>query len=233
MSATAMILTCERDKALAEMCAEGVRRFWPSVTPLIVLDTNTSTEVSLPADIREMARRIPYIRRIFDFPHISPTEDIYQVDSDCFVYSEPTDFGIGMYQGVRGHDTIGGLHVWQRIGYKFPIYRPRFCSGMISFRKSDFLGMRDLAIEYLRAARLMGCDVAGVFSGVLCEQSLTAGIHRMLYKDAPLPYERYPINAPTDEQVIFHVSDAKWKDTLDGHVEDYRRHLDGTATPDS
>lgn len=233
MSATAMILTCERDMALAEMCAEGVRRFWPGVTPMLVVDTDRSTETPLPVDIREMARRIPYIRRIFDFPAISPTEDIYQIDSDCFIYSEPTDFGIGMYQGVPGHDTIGGLKTWQRIGYEFPIYRPRFCSGIISYRKSDFLRMRDLAIKYLRAARLMRCDVAGDFAGVLCEQSLAAGMHRMLYKNAPLPYERYPINIPTDEQVIFHVSDAKWGDALDGHVADYRRHLDGTATPDS
>ena len=218
---TAIIVTCERDKWLSDICVEGIKKHWPGVDPLVMMDTDRSTEAPLPPDIREMVRRMPVLRRVFDVPFISPTEEVYSLDSDCLIYSEPTDFTVPAYQGVAGCDPREGLLVWKAIGYGFPIIQPRFCGGMYSYRKSDFLGMKDLAIEYLRRCRLMELD-GGKWPGVVCEQSLVAGMWHLLYKDNPLPKTRYPINNPTMEQVIFHISDGKWTEKCNEYVAAYR-----------
>jgi len=222
MTATAIILTCERDKWLSDICAWGVTNLWPGVEPLVLMDTDRTTEAPLPPDIREMVRKMPVLRRVFDVPFISPTEDVYSLDSDCLIYSHPDDFAVPAYQGVAGRDPEMGLRVWKALGYGFPITKPRFCGGMYSYKKSDFLGMKDLAIEYLRRCRLMEVD-GGRWPGVVCEQSLIAGMWHLLYRDNPLEYVRYPINVQTGAQVIFHISDGKWTEKCGGYVAAYKK----------
>jgi len=220
MTATAIIVTCERDRAFTEACVAGIRKYWSGVEPMVILDTDRETEAPLPPDIREMVRRMPVLRRVFDVPYVSPTENIYSLDSDCLVFSDPTDFPVPAYQGVAGHDPVEGLEVWASLGKAFPIAHPKLCGGMYSYRKSDFLGLKDLAIEYLRRCRLRGLD-RGQWPGVVCEQSLVAGMWRLLYNDHPLPADRYPLNRPTESQVIFHISDSKWGGRFDEYVRQY------------
>ena len=224
MTATAIIVTCERDRMFTDACVAGIREYWPAVKPLVLLDTDRESEAPLPPDIRQMVREMPVLRRVFDVPYISPTEDVYSLDSDCLVFSEPTDFTVPAYQGVAGSDPVEGLAVWKVLGYEFPITQPRFCGGMYSYHKTDFLLLKGLAIEYLRRCRLMGFD-KGDWPGVVCEQSLLAGMWHLCYEDNPLPQSRYPLNRPTEDQVIFHISDSKWGGRFDEYIRQYRETL--------
>jgi len=219
--ATAIIVTCERDRCLADLCVAGVEKFWPGVKPMILLDTDDTTEAPLPDDIRALVRRMPVLKRVFDVPFVSPTERIYSLDSDCLIYSEPTDFSVPAYQGTPGWDAPNGIKVWHELGVEMPKIAPRFCGGMYSYRRVDFLDAKDAAIAYLRKCVEMGLHETA-YPGVVCEQSLVAGMWRMAYPDNCLPFERYPINEPTKEQVIFHISDRKgelWVGTL---IDEYK-----------
>ena len=71
-----------------------------------------------------------------------------------------------------------------------------------------FKNGRDLAIAYARICLRRGLDAAR-WPGVICEQSLQAGLWRNRYPDCPLDHMRYPYIIPTDEMVIYHISCAK------------------------
>ena len=220
-----IILTCDRDKRLAELCLAGVEKFWPSVRPIVLHDTDTSTEVSVPDDIRDMARRIPYLRKVFDAPHIAQSEYVYYLDSDCLLFSEPTDFGTTAYQGVPGHvDAPDGLLVWRALGVEFDTIAPCFCAGMHSYRRTDFIKAAPLAIAYLRKCAEWGFDKV-LYPGVVCEQSLVAGIWRKFYADNPLDPQRYPIHQPTPEQVIFHIASSKTARATPDYLAAYEASL--------
>lgn len=206
---TALILTCERDRPLAELCSAGITKYWTGVSPLVVMDTDRSTETDLPDDVRDMVRRVPYMRRTFDLPYLSPTEQIYILDSDNLVYGDPVDFGPAAYQAsMRASDDSIGLDIWKELGITFPTTSPRFCGGMFSCEASMFKDGRDLAIAYARICMRRGVDETK-WPGVICEQSLQAGLWRSKYPDCPLDPGRYPLINPTDEMVIYHISCAK------------------------
>ena len=206
---TAMILTCKEHRHMADLCVAGIEKYWTGVSPLVVMDTDRETESDVPDDIRDTIRRVPYLRRIFDLPFLSPTEQVYIIDSDCLVYSDPTDFGPNAYQAVNssGDDSVG-VDIWRSMGIEFNQTRPRFCGGCYSAQVSMFRDGLDLAIEYTRRCMRLQRDKTE-YPGVVCEQSLAAGLWRQKYPDCQLDPLRYPLIHPTDEMVIYHVSCGK------------------------
>lgn len=201
-----LILTCARDLELATLLVRGLARFWPEVTPRLVLDTDTSTETDLPDDVREVARRVPYLRRVFDFPHIAETEQYVCLDSDCLIYRHPDEFGGLAFQGnPGGPDHADGVALWKELGYDLDSKNVRFCSGMYSAERALFLDNRDLAIEWVRRCRAKGHDRSS-HRGVICSQSLVSGLWRQRYPHNPLPAEQYPYGRFRPRCAIWHMS---------------------------
>ena len=199
MNATAIILTCERDKRMSALLLRGLEKYWPEIQPLVVLDTDRSTEADIPGDVRDVVRRVPYLRRVFDAWQLSPTEDIYILDSDCLICGHPYDFGVPAYQGVKGHrDDESGIQIWRDLGVEFSTVIPRFVGGVFSAKRSMWADNVDLAIEYVRECVKRGHDQVK-YPGVICEQSLQAGLWRKTYPDNPLDLQRYPINNITPD----------------------------------
>jgi len=221
MTATALILTCERDHKHAERLVRGIEKYWPGLIPLVMRDSDKSTETDIPGDVRDVVRRVPYLRRVFDAWAIIPTEDVYILDSDCLIYSQPTDFGVPAYQGVvENTDDPAGVRIWKDLGVDMPIIRPRFVGGMFSARRDMWRSNLDLAIAYVRECVSRGFDRAK-YPGVVCEQSLLAGLWRKTYPDCPLDPERYAINRMTANPVIFHISSGKHSKFMPDLIADY------------
>lgn len=201
-----LILTCRRDRHLAELLKRGLERFWPEVRPVLVEDIDGSTETELPDDVRAVARAVPYLRRVFDFPHIATTEQYVVLDSDCLIYRPPVEFEGLKFQGnPNGSDRGEGLRLWREFGHPIDCKQVRFCSGMYSVERSLFLDNRDLAIDWVRRCVAKGYDRCA-HRGVICCQSLTSGLWRMKYPHAPLPPEAYPYGTFVPGCAIWHMS---------------------------
>lgn len=204
-----LILTCERDRPWMEAATLGLDRFWPELPYQVVLDTDRETESQLPDDVRDLVRRVPYMRRIFDFPLLTDAETIYILDSDILIFDRPHDFGPAAYQGVPGnHDDLGATLVWRELGFEMPRIGPRFCCGMFSAPRAMWLDNRDLAIDYARFCIRYGYD-RKKYGGVTCEQGFLAGLWRITNEDNPLPFDRYPIEHFTPSPAIVHVGSLK------------------------
>jgi len=175
----------------------------------VVLDTDRETETRVPDDIRALVRRMPYMRRIFDFPLLTDAETLYIIDSDILIFDRPHDFGPVAYQGVPGaHDDLGACLIWRELGFEMPRIEPRFCCGLYSAPRRMWLDNRDLAIDYARFAMKYGYDKKK-FGGVTCEQGFLAGLWRINNADNPLPFDRYPIERFTPGAAIVHVGSLK------------------------
>lgn len=220
--ATAVILTCKNDRMLADMLADAIARLWPGVTPLLLSDDDKAMEGDVPGDIRDAIRRVPYLHKVFDAWQMCPTEDIYILDGDCLLYKRPTDFPIGAYQAthVADDDEIG-VALWRDLGVTMPRVYPRFVGGMFSARRSMWSSNLALIYEYTRECVRRGYDKAQ-YPGVVCEQSLHAGLWRTTYQDHPLDPLRYPINMITPDPVLWHVSSTKGTPYADLLVNAYK-----------
>lgn len=225
MNATAVILTCLRDEVMANMLADAIVRVWPGVAPLILWDTDKSTETDIPGDVRDVVRRVPYLRRVFDAWKLADAEDVYILDSDCLLYSEPTDFTVPAYQGVFGYsDNADGIALWGDMGVTFAKVRPCFVGGVFSARKSMWAGKEELAYEYVRECARRGWDRRHD-AGVVCEQSFQAGLWRQTYPDNPLPFMRYPIHWMTPNPALWHISATKNTSYALLLIDAYRRRF--------
>lgn len=209
-NATVVILTCKRDEELVQLCRAGIRRFWGNINVAVMLDTDRATETAIPDDVREVVRRLPYLRKVFDLPYIAPTDQLYCIDSDCLLYAEPTDWGPAMHLGLRGYcDLELGTRVWREIGYLFTRDTPRFCGGCWSAKRSEmFEPNRDLAIRYVRQCMKRGFD-KHESAPIICEQCLLAGLWRMTYDEKLLDENKYPLWIPKPGMVLYHLSDAR------------------------
>ncbi len=218
MKPVVVILTCQRDRRMADLLVCGIERYWPEVKPVLMVDTDRSTEVSLPADVREVVRRVPYLRRVFDAPYLSDNGELYFLDSDCLICGHPSDFCVPAYQGVPGfQDDTKGVEIWRDLGVEFPV-RPRLVGGMLSAPTAMWHDNLDLSIAYVRECVKRGYDKLEL-PGVICEQTLQAGLWKKTYPDNHLDYNRYPINHMTSEQVIVHLCSAKACNTHGGVLD--------------
>lgn len=205
-SVDCLILTCIRDLKLATLLMRGCNRFWPEVRPVLVLDVDTRTETPLSADVREVVRRVPYLRRVFDFPYITRTDRYVVLDSDCLIYRKPMEFAGMRFQGnPGGGDRDEGLQLWKEMGVTIDSQNVRFCSGMYSTDKSLFIKNRDLAIDWVRRCVAKGYDKCR-HRGVICCQSLTSGLWRQAYAHSPLPPADYPYGTFVPGCAIWHLS---------------------------
>ena len=219
------ILTSEEHKPLAELCARGIRRFWPEVAPRIYLDTDHTTETPLPPDLRELVRRVPYLRRPLDLPWRGDSETIYVLDADCFVFRPPTDFSLAAFQGVPNYmDDLAGIGIWKSLGLGPRPATPLFCGGMYSCPRRLFLDNREMMIAYLRKCIEAGYD-RDEHPGVICEQGLVAGIWRANLPDNPLDPMRYPIHRMTGQQIIFHAGAGKHAPNFGKFLEQYEKFV--------
>ena len=201
----ALILTCERDIELAQLCARGLERFWPQVRPRLVWDMDRSTETDLPDDIRAIVRRAPYLRRVFDFPYIATTDTVCVLDSDCLTYDTPVEFTERSFQSnPGGPDHPAGLELWQEMGVTLDCHNARFCAGTYTMGRELFIDGRDTAIEWVRRCVKKGYDQLR-YPGIVLEQSLIAGLWRQAYPHNPLPAERYPYIFKTPGCAMWHV----------------------------
>jgi len=201
-----IILTCKRDERLARLASAGLRKFWPNANPRVFMDTDRSTESDLPDDVRDVVRRVPYLRRVFDFPLLANTETICIMDSDCLTYSEPAEFTERAFQGnPGGNDRMEGLALWREMGVKFDCHNVRFVGGMFTAGREMWIEGRDTAIEWVRRCVAKGHDRVR-YPGVTCEQSLVSGLWRQRYPHNPLPPERYPYGRFIDGCAIWHTS---------------------------
>lgn len=221
---TVVILTCERDRYLVDLCQLGIKKFWPGVNLAVLWDHDRTTETDIPADVREVVRRLPYLRKVFDMPYIAPTDQLYCIDSDCLLFAEPSDWGPSMHLGMDGvSDHELGVSVWAELGYTFTRNSPRFCGGCWSAKRSEmFEPHKDLAIRYVRKCVEIGYD-RRADAPVVCEQCLLAGLWRMTYKESLLSNERYPLYLPNPDMVVYHLSDMR--NAEPGHylLEEYRK----------
>ena len=217
-----LMLTCERDKELAKVSAEGLKKFWPGCRPMLFMDTDTATEAKLPDDIREMVRRMPYLRRYFDLPRFASTEPFAILDSDCLCYQNPAELNGLAFQGnPGGGDRINGLRVWKELGFEIPNQDVRFCCGMFTATMEMF-EQRDLAFEYLRLCRKYGFDRDCAYPAVVCEQGMISGMWRLKYPHNPLPPHRYPWETYVPGCAIWHTSSVRTPEA-DALVEEYAK----------
>lgn len=216
-----LIQTCKRDWRLANIASAGLRKFWPGCNPRLFLDTDTATEdASVPSDIRDMIRKIPYLRRIFDFPRLVSTERFAVLDSDCLCYRDPFELESLAFQGnPGGGDRLGGLKVWERLGYTIPHQEVRFVAGLFT-ATMEMYEKRDLAYEYLRICKDEGYDCDCAYPAVVCEQGLVSGLWRLTYPHNPLPPKRYPFEKYYDGCAIWHTSSFR-KSWADAKIEEY------------
>lgn len=228
----ALILTCEKHKKYADALVAGIKRYWPEMPYRVFWDTDRSTETSLPDDVRDAIRRVPYLRKPFDLPYLTDVDTMYLLDSDILLYGHPHDFGPRMYQAALGAtDDPAGLMVWEELGYKFDIIRPRFCAGMYSCSPSMFRDNRNLMIDYVRLCIKHGHDRTK-YPGIACEQSLVAGLWRMTYPDNMLDPTRYPANRACEGMVMWHMCGSKISPVFNTYMKemnDWQRQQ--TAVP--
>ncbi len=226
MKATAIILTCRNDRHIADLLVRGIEKHWPEVTPKILFDTDRSTETPLPEDVRDIVRKVPYLRKVFDVTALSDTDDIYVFDGDMLIYGYPEEFVVPRYMvSLSAPDDPIGVLLWRQLGVEYSPVSPRFCAGTYSAHKSMLDDNRELAIEYVRLCVKWHLHEVR-YPGVICEQSLAAGLWRKTYPDAPLPADRYPVNMPVDGMVMFHIGALKDEPSLERVLADYRKHLE-------
>lgn len=227
-----VVPTCERDKWFSDLAVAGIRKYWPEATIVELLDTDKSTEIDCPKDIRVMCRCLPYLRKQIDAPFLfDGVDDIYILDADCFMFERPTELiEAYSYQGLtmRGHpDYEWGINVWRRMGYNFAGITPLFCAGMFKAPRTMWTYNKELMYWYLRTCAQMGYHKKSwEFAGVTLDQSLAAGLWRMTCKDNPLPALEYPLGVPSVPMKIFHACYYKRRPEFKQFLVDYKKRLD-------
>lgn len=225
-----LVPTCERDKWFSDLAVEGIRKFWPDMLVVELYDTDTSTETTVPDDIRTLCRAVPYLRKQIDGPYIVGTDDLWILDSDCFMFKRPGVFDRDYsYQGrtlYGNNDYPWGLRVWKELGHSFPVTSPLFCAGMFSAPITMWTDNRELSFDYLRHCVKRGYHRRDwQYSCVTMDQSLAAGLWRKTCPDNPLPALEYPLGIPTTVQEIFHACYFKRAAAFKPFIERYKRHL--------
>ena len=208
-----MILSCARDAEITNLLVRGIHRFWPEVRPRVVMDTDRATETELPDDIRTVIReRLPYLRKFFDLPLLAESETVYILDADCLLYRHPRDFGPRAFQGTYGGpDLPAGLDLWREMGVEIDSRNMRFCSGVFSAGKEMWTEGREAGIEWVRRCIAKGYDKVK-YPGVVCEQSLVAGLWRQRYPNNPLPPGKYPYQRYVNGCTLWHISSGDYQE---------------------
>lgn len=231
---TVVVLTCERDKRLMELCSRGVRKYMPGAKLAVLQDKEPNRLTELPPELRELSMTtVPWLRKVFDLPWMAETDEIYCMDSDCFLFAEPLDWRLPMHlvvaPGEQGKVWLQtASEIWRTVaGFEIPDDMI-FCGGCWSARRSEmFEPHRDIAVAYAEQCVRLGLHKEP-HPGVVMEQCLLNGLWRMTYGDKPeqrLDPERYPLYFPNPNMVLYHISDVR--DTEDGRrmVEVYDRTL--------
>jgi len=233
MSRTSAIIvpTCDRDKWFSEIAIRGIRKHIPSALVVEFKDTDTKTERKVPGDIRELCRKIPYLRKQVDAPFVIDVDDIIILDADAFVCRRPDELLSGY--GYQGHTLYGtpdypwGLQVWAELGFKFPVVRPLFCAGVFSAPRSMWTLNETMIFEYLRQCVKHGFhDPNWKYSNVTLDQNLAAGLWRKTCKDNPLSALEYPLGIPTVDQKVFHACYYKKRREFMQFLAEYARELE-------
>jgi len=227
---TVCVPTCERDKGFSDLAVEGIRKFWPGAMVFELLDTDTSTEVEVPDDIRKICRDVPYLRKQIDLPFIVNTDRIVILDSDCFLFKRPDELAdTYAYQGqtlLGNQDYPWGLKVWKKMGFSFPKVEPLFCAGCFSAPRTMWTYNREMMFEYLRTAVKMGYgNIDWEYCPVTLDQSLCAGLWRKTCHDNPLPALEYPLGIPSIPMKAFHACYFRRRPEFKQFLEDYKAAL--------
>ena len=236
--ATAVILTCNRDCEIVSLCQQGIRLFWPGMNIAVLHDTEAGIS-DLPDDVWAIRDKIPYLRKVFDLPWVAPTDQIYCIDSDCFLVAEPTDWApaahLAVGPGSAGQEWLDqGAEVWKAVlGYS-PIATDHiFCGGCWSADRRKMFGeptpdhpKRKLAIEYVRECVRRGYDKAQ-YPGPVMEQCLLNGLWHLAYGecDCHLVSDRYPLYAPNPRMVLYHLSNTARSTAAPKILDAYREVL--------
>jgi len=232
--ATVIILTCDRDKQLVELAERGVRAFWPGINVSILHDRDKSAETELPDDVRDVTRRVPFLRKIFDLPYLAPTDQLYCIDSDCFLVEEPTDWAPAAHLAVPP-GSMGS--VWLKQGNELLLQLGEsaidesliFCGGCWSASRAEmFDPNRELAIEYVRAAVKKGYDKTK-YPGPVMEQCLLNALWHKTYADCHLSNERYPLYRPNPNMALYHLSEIARSPAGISAIKAYRGILEGVG----
>lgn len=232
MSKTIVIVpTCERDKWFSDLAVEGIRTFWPEVMVMELLDTDKSTETDVPDDIRDIVRKVPYLRKQIDAPFIVDCDRIVLLDADCFMFAKPDEL-VNQY-AYMGHTLYGnhdyqwGTKVWASLGHFFPKTEPLFCAGCFSAPRTMWTYNRELMFDYLRQCMKLGYGKWDWdFHPVTFDQNLNAGLWRKTCRDNPLPALEYPLGIPTMDMKIFHACYFRRRPEFKQFLVDYRRHIE-------
>ncbi len=197
---------------------------------LELLDTDKSTEVKVPDDIRKLCRNVPYLRKQVDAPFLVNTDRVVILDSDCFLFRRPDELiNEYAYQGLTllgNPDYPWGLKVWKKMGFSFPTVTPLFCAGCFSAPRTMWTYNREMMFDYLRLAIQMGyAKHDWGFAPVTLDQSLCAGLWRKTCHDNPLPALEYPLGIPSIPQKIFHACYFRRRPEFKQFLEDYKKVL--------
>ena len=233
---TVVVLTCDRDAELMDLCRAGVKKFWPGIRIAEVHDKNTPCLApDVPGDLWELSKTIPYLRKVLDMPWASETDQIYCIDSDCLIVDEPWDWPAAAYLSVAP-GCLGsmwlrwGSAIWESLGCP-PIDTTRiFCGGCWSARRSEmFEPYRDLTFAYIRECHKRHKDHK--FPGPVYEQCLLNGLWHMAYKDRRLPEWRYPLYHARGSMAILHLSEMRNTPGGEAMIEKYKAAVGLTIQP--
>jgi len=198
-----------------DLCRQGIELFWPGIRLTVLHDKDYSKDTDLPEDVREVVRRVPYLRKVFDLPYIAPTDQLYCIDSDCMLFDEPHDWPdvahLSVLPGRDGRVWLEqGSAIWESLGQPPLDLEYIFCGGCWSGKRSEmFEPYRELAIAYVRECVKRGHDDANVVGhAVVCEQCLLNGLWHLAYQDVFLSNYRYPLYRPNPGMALFHLSDV-------------------------
>ncbi len=232
---TVVILTCDRDKELMDLCRQGIELFWPGINLAVLHDKDADHETPLPDDIRELCRKMVYLRKIFDLPYIAETDQLYCLDSDCMLFDEPLDWGpaqhLTAFPGSLGKQWLKqGADIWQALGKSRLDEILIACGGCWSGKRTEmFEPYRDLSIAYIRE-----CVKQGILDQrepqVVMEQCHLNGLWHLAYGHLPahhLPTNRYPLYQPNHEMAIFHlsVSEPSMAARVGEYIANYKKVL--------
>ncbi len=231
-NSTVVVLTCDRDAELMDLCRRGIARFWPGVNVAVVHDKSECYADDVPDDLWELSKTIPYLRKVLDMPFASATDQIYCIDSDCMTVDEPWDWPEAAYlavpPGCLGEMWLHwGSEIWESLGCP-PIDTTRiFCGGCWSAKRSlMFEPYRELTFAYLREC--FKRHGAHEFPGPVFEQCLLNGLWHMAYRDRRLPLSRYPLYHPTEGMAILHLSEVRNMPGGAAMVEKYKKMVGGS-----
>ncbi len=226
-----IVPTCKRDKWFSDLAVEGIRKYWPEAFIVEFLDTDRSTEMSVPDDIRKLCREIPYLRKQIDAPFVVDVDDIYILDADCFMFERPTELIDGPYS-YQGETLLGnsdypwGIEIWKGMGHSFPNITPLFCAGLLKAPRTMWTYNREVMYRYLhRCVRAGYHNPDWQYSNVTLDQSLCAGLWRKTCIDNPLPAMEYPLGIPTMTMKIFHACYFRKAAYFGEFVKAYKRRL--------